>query len=52
LVAWNRYSLQFPPLHALVAKYLQYEPPPKEDGKKLTMEEHAAKLLGQLGFNA
>lgn len=51
LVAWNKYSAQFPPLHALVAKYLGYKPPEPET-KAMTTEEHAARLLSQLGFNA
>lgn len=47
LLNWNRYSRQFPPLHALVARYLDYKP--AEDTASLTTEQHAERLLGALG---
>jgi hypothetical protein len=50
LAAWNRMTGKMPPLAIMVGRYLGYKPP-EADTSKLTQEQHAARLLGQLGMN-
>ncbi len=49
LNAWNRMTGHLPPLHLMVGRYLGYKKKEAE-AKPLTPEEHAKRLLGQLGI--
>jgi hypothetical protein len=50
LAAWNRMTGNLPPLAMMVGRYLGYKAPDVET-KPMTQEEHAKRLLGQLGMS-
>ncbi len=50
LRALNELTGNMPPLQIMVGRYMGYKPP-EPDTSHMTTEQHAARLLGQLGMN-